>query len=62
MFIRASAFNKDIGDWDVSNVIFMHNMFEGASAFNKDIGDWDEPCHQYDVYVLWCQFVRSRYR
>ena len=44
----ATAFNQDIGDWDVSRVVYMNDMFLGASAFNQDIGDWDvSACDQY---------------
>ena len=39
MFETATAFNKSIEDWDVSNVNKMNNMFNGATAFNKYIGD-----------------------
>ena len=36
-----TAFNQNIGGWNVSSVTTMNSMFSRASAFNQDIGGWD---------------------
>ena len=44
MFEENLAFKRDIGDWDVSNVINMDQMFAfrfRSYGFNQDISKWD---------------------
>ena len=41
VFCFAKSFNHPIGDWDVSNVNNMSEMFFRAEAFNQPIGNWD---------------------
>jgi surface protein len=37
----ASAFNQDIGGWNVGSVTDMAYMFYWASSFNQNIGRWN---------------------
>ncbi|MBN8577856.1 MAG: BspA family leucine-rich repeat surface protein [Cytophagales bacterium] len=41
MFNRATSFNGNIGNWDVSNVVDMTGLFDGATSFNQPIGNWN---------------------
>ena len=43
MFSGNSAFNQDIGGWDVSKLTDMSYAFAFASTFDADIGAWDVP-------------------
>ena len=39
-FRSAGVFNQDIGDWNVSSVLNMEQMFNSAHTFNQDL-NWD---------------------
>ena len=41
VFRNQTAFNQDIGLWDVSNVTTMEGMFNTAQSFNQDLSKWD---------------------
>jgi surface protein len=41
MFLRAASFNKNISNWNVSNVNDMKGMFEDALSFEQDVDSWD---------------------
>lgn len=38
---NASAFNENIGSWDVSRATTFYRMFNGAEAFNQDLRWWN---------------------
>ena len=40
-YYEFSEYNQPIGNWDVSNVTNMSEMFRGNLVFNQPIGDWD---------------------
>ncbi|MCB0372898.1 MAG: BspA family leucine-rich repeat surface protein [Muricauda sp.] len=41
MFANAKAFNANLNDWAVGNVINMSGLFANAVKFNGDISSWD---------------------
>lgn len=41
MFNGATSFNQPIGNWNVSKVTDMDNMFYRAESFNQDISKWN---------------------
>ena len=40
-FYSASAFNQNIGSWDVGRVTSLYQLFYSANAFNQEIGGWN---------------------
>jgi surface protein len=41
MFLGATNFNQDIGNWNVRNVTNMLCIFGAMESFNQDIGNWN---------------------
>jgi surface protein len=42
MFAGAEAFNQPIGNWDVSKVKDMKDMFKYATGFKQDLSHWKQ--------------------
>jgi surface protein len=40
LMFQSSQFNQDIGNWNVSAVTTMQQMFNGAQSFNQDLSSW----------------------
>ena len=58
MFSGNSAFNQDIGGWDVSKLTDMSYAFAFASTFDADIGAWDVPSDT----IMTSAFYKSKKR
>jgi surface protein len=41
LFVNASNFNQDIGNWNIGNVTNMNWMFYKATSFNQALEGWD---------------------
>ena len=41
LFKGDTTFNRNISNWDVSNVTNMDGMFDSAFVFNQDLSSWD---------------------
>ena len=52
MFYFAQKFNRNIAEWDVSNVYNMTKMFEQANAFRQDLCSWGMQLSHTDVRMM----------
>ena len=41
MFMNASAFNQDISNWNVSNILDFNGAFHSTTQFNQDLSSWN---------------------
>ncbi|WP_299010791.1 BspA family leucine-rich repeat surface protein [uncultured Shewanella sp.] len=51
MFFRASSFNADLSDWNVSNVTNMAYLFREATSFSSDLSNWNV-CNVTDMRFM----------
>jgi surface protein len=47
MFSGATSFNQPLSSWNLSNVLYMNEMFYNAQSFNKPIGSWSTDAVTY---------------
>jgi surface protein len=57
MFYEAVEFNKPIGNWNVSKVTTMAEMFSRADVFNQPIENWDVS-NVRDMEGMFCEAYR----
>ena len=41
VFSDAASFNQPVGNWDISNTLYIDGMFFGALSFNQPLDSWD---------------------
>ena len=59
--LNSKSFNKDISNWDTSNLIDTCNMFDGAIKFNCDISQWNlKNVINYKYMFLGCHIDESK--
>jgi surface protein len=51
MFYSASAFNRNIGSWNLSQVTNMNQMFQYVSVFNQSLCAWGPAIAQSQPFV-----------
>ena len=52
-FLDAIAFNSDIGNWNISKVTAIYDMFWGASKFNQNINTKEVTLENGITYTAW---------
>jgi surface protein len=53
MFEYATLFNKDLNQWNVSNVTSMDFMFRSATSFNQPLNNWNVSNVKNMVYMFY---------